>query len=263
MRSTGTDKEHRSPKFSSDHDNDNDADNVIEDFDFLFDARPKDDDPLKAGQAGREKKFSLLNFLRSKRDNIFQWFQSARNYVENLFSGSPNSNPLMNVRRDPDINFGNKNLQSLIYARNSIDIAVSPPENNDSHAEYEIGLIPEKISGEEQYLNDFNQFKSRYEKYKNNEMASIDNFKTEGAKSYATFLLQEADKKFKNDPNYFFKNIPEYKDVAIASIILGEKNKFEPRSPTKDQEKNFKLWVISKDPREFSKLTSEGSKVDL
>ena len=44
---------------------------------------------------------------------------------------------------------------------------------------------------------------------------------------------------------------------------MGEKNKFEPRSPTKDQEKNFKLWVISKDPREFSKLTSEGFKVDL
>jgi len=263
MRSTGTDKEHRSQKFPSNHDNKNDADNVPEDYDLLFDARPKDDDSLKAGQAVREKKFSLLNFLISKRDNIFQWFQSARNYVENLFSSSPNSNPLTNIRRDPDTSFGNKNPQSLIYARNSIGIAVPPPENNSSHAEYEIGHIPEKISGEEKYLKDFNQFKSFYQKYKNNEITSIDNFKTDGAKSYATSLLQEADEKVKNDPNYFLKNIPEYKDVAIASIILGEANKFEPRSPTKDQEKNFKLWVISKDPAKFSKLTSEGFRVDL
>jgi hypothetical protein len=263
MRSTGTGKEHRSQAILSKQDNDNDADNFIEDYELLFDARPKDDDSLKEGQAVREKNFSLLNFLRSKRDNIFQWFQSARNYVENLFSGSPNSNPLIHVRRDPDIISGNNNTQSLIYARNSIGIAVPPPENNSSHAEYEIGLIPEKISGEEKYLNDFNQFKSKYQRYKNNEIKSIDNFKTESAKSYATLLFQEADKKFKNDPNYFFKNIPEYKDVAIASIILGGTNKFEPRSPTKDQEKNFKLWVISKDPREFSKLTSEGFKVDL
>ena len=219
MRSTGTDKEHRSQKFPSDHDNDNDADNVIEDFDLLFDARPKDDDPLKAGQAVREKKFSLLNFLRSKRDNIFQWFQSARNYVENLFSGSPNSNPLMNVRRDPDIILGNKNLQSLIYARNSIGIAVPSPENNNSHAEYEIGLIPEKISGEEQYLNDFNQFKSRYQQYKNNEIASIDNFKTEGAKSYATVLLQAAEEKVKNDPNYFLKNILQKRNHLRKRIL--------------------------------------------
>jgi nitroreductase len=44
--------------------NKNDADNVPEDYDLLFDARPKDDDSLKAGQAVREKKFSLLKSLR-------------------------------------------------------------------------------------------------------------------------------------------------------------------------------------------------------
>lgn len=264
MRPTGPNKEYRDEKIPSNHDNDNVT--ATDDLDLLFDARPKDDDPLKASQAGREKKFSLLNFLRSKRDEIFEWFQSARNYVENLFSGSSNSHPLINIRREPDIILENKNPKSLIYARNSIDIVVPSPEKNSSHTEHEIRLISEKISEQEKNLNDFDQFKLYYQKYKNNEISSIDNFKTKGAASHATFLLQEADKKVKNDPNYFLKNISEYKDVAVALIILdkiNEAKKFEPPNPTKDQKKNFELFVTSKNPAEFSKLTSESVKVDL
>ena len=138
MRSNSTDKEIRNFKIHSYYDNDNDNDSDNRDLNLLFDGRPSDDDErLKLDQAGREKKFSLLNFFRSKRDKIFNWFQSARNYINSLFSSSSNSDALINVRSDRGLNSENKNSEKLVSARNSADFSDASREYDHALDEYE------------------------------------------------------------------------------------------------------------------------------
>ena len=261
MKNTSAAGGPRDKKIESHLDNANDADN--QDLRLLFDERPENDDPLRGSQSTGERKFSVINFLRSKLDRLSNWFQSARNYVSNLFAGSANSRALSHIRSNPASIAENKNSKLLINSQNFSNVPESYSENDNPHIYHEISVITENISSKEDFSKDFNQFKLMLQKYKSNEISSIDNFRTENAKHFGTVLLADADEKIKNDTNYFFKNISEYKDVAVASILLGKANKFEPRPPTTDQERNFNLWVISKKPEKVSELMSGGFKVDL
>jgi hypothetical protein len=245
-----------------------DTNNSATEYDFSgdFDTRAEDDGGIILSQKPKNIGQSIQSFLQSAREIISNLFQPAFENIKNKFTEFQIFRALINVRQDPLIST-KKDIKdkSFDISKNSQEISTSVPEYSDTKNEKFEKITSVNIQENEKNLEEFEKFKKYYGEYKSGKLSSLDNFKTENAKKYADGLIKKAEKNVENDPSYFFKNIPEYKDVVAAAILLDSPNKFESRLPTKDQEKNFKLWVTSKDPEVFAKLrTSEtGLSVNL
>ena len=254
-----------------------DENDSVEEYDFSghFDARAEDDGGIISSNEPKNIGQFIKKLIQSTREKISNWFQSASDYIKNKFTDSQGSRALANVRQHPALSIRQDiKYKSVTSHENSHVIDGGTSEHSDiqdeifgkiTQDENSGKITSENIQNNERYLEDFKKFKIIYGDYKNGKLFSIDNFKTENAKKYANDLIKNGEENLKNDPNYFFKNVAEYKDLVIASAVLDTKNKFALNNPLKDQQKNFKLWVTSKDPEAFAKLrTSEaGLSVNL
>ena len=235
------------------------------DFSNDFDARAQDDDGILLCNKPKNIGESIKLFLLETRDKISNWFQPVRNFLRSKFHGAQSSRALMNVKQDSATTSRNLNKKPVAGPHISDDFSSSPAEKYDVIDSKVEQIKSEDIKNNKKDFEEFEKFKKIYGKYKKGELNSVDNFKTENAKRYAEELIKKSEKNVKNDPNYFFKNVSEYKDVVVAAVILDKKNEFALNAGGKDEEKNFSLWVTSKDPEAFAKLrTSEtGLSVNL
>ena len=243
-----------------------DQNDSVEEYDFSgdFDARAEDDGGIISSHEPKSIGQFIKKLIQSARENISNWFQSASDYIKNKFTDSQASRALTNVRQHPALSTRQdiKEKSVTIYENSrAIDFGTSgyPDIQDENFGKTNQGenfgkITSENIQNNEKYLEDFEKFKKIYGEYKNGELDSIDNFKTENAKKYANDLIKNGEENLKNDQNYFFKNVAEYKDLVIASAVLDAKNKFALHKPLKYQQKNFQLWVTSKDPEAFEKL---------
>ena len=245
----------------------NDQTSSAEEYDLSgdFDARAEDDGGIILGHEPQNINQSIKNLMRSIREKISNWLQPVRDFLERKFSGSQSSRALMNIRQDSVPLNKNIENKSVGFHQISIEIVNGSPENFDSRDSNGEKITSENIQSNQKNLESFKEFRKNYEKYKNRRLDSLDNFKTEHAKRYARTLIEKSEENVKNDPNYFFKHIAEYKDVAAAAAVLDEKNKFALNVPKKDEESNFQLWVRSNDPIALAKLraSEDGLRVDL
>ncbi len=234
------------------------------DFSGYFDARAEDDGGIISSHKPKSIGQFIEKLIQSAWENISNCFQSASDYIKNKFTDSQATRALTNVRQHPALSTRQdiKEKSVTIYENSrAIDFGTSgyPDIQDENFGKTNQGenfgkITFENIQNNEKYLEDFEKFKKIYGKYKNGELDSIDNFKTENAKKYANDLIKNGEENLKNDQNYFFKNVAEYKDLVIASAVLDTTNKFALANPLKDQKENFQRWVISKNPEAFEKL---------
>jgi hypothetical protein len=227
-----------------------------DDYDFTdaFDARAESDDVKTSSYRAKDITGLIKNFLLSKWNEFLKLFQSGRESIENKLQDSQSSIVLTNVKQNPVPPHENKNYKSVDNLKNSNEIAKASLQDYGIERDNVGEIVSENILSNNKYKEEFDTFRKVYEKYKNGQLTSIDNFKTQNAKLYAIELIKKYEENIKNDSNYFFKNIADYKDVVVASAVLDKENKFALKVPEKDEEKNFRLWIISKDPVAFAKL---------
>jgi hypothetical protein len=159
----------------------------------------------------------------------------------------------------------NSEKKSTTISESSTEVTKDFPEHSDTQDTNDEQIKYENTINNQKNLGSFEQFKKIYEKFKNGQLNSLDNFRTEDAKHYAEELLKKSEENIKNDPHYFFKNISEYKDVVVACAILDIPNKFALTPPQEDHERNFRLWVSAMGPEAVAKLpaTESSLSVDL
>jgi hypothetical protein len=236
-----------------------------DDLSVYFDKRAEDNEGIISSSKPKNIGESIKIFLQSTRDKISNWFQSAKDFIRSKLPGYQNSRALMNIRQYSAPLGENSEKKSTTISESSTEVTKDFPEYSDTQDTNDEQIKPENTINNQKNLESFKQFKKIYEKFKNGQLNSLDNFRTEDAKHYAEELLKKSEENIKNDPHYFFKNISEYKDVVVACAILDIPNKFALTPPQEDHERNFRLWVSAMGPEAVAKLpaTESSLSVDL